>query len=260
MKRIGAVIFLFSALLLAGCAPSVSTSVAGKEIKKVDYSSYKGPRARVVVASFECNSPQCGTGPAVSGGAAQVLNFFGISIPVATSGIGADVSTMLNTALVSSNHFVVYDRSIITQLRSEAALSNQQNSFTGADLIITGVITGFEPNASGSSGLGAIPFIGGLVQQKKSYIRVDMRIVDTRTGAIIAAFPVEAEATDTNFAGAGVGLLPGGLGGLVGGLRTYSNTPMAKALALMIEAATQAIIERVPESYMKYDATGKPIQ
>lgn len=113
MKRVGAVILLFSALLLAGCAPSVSTSVAGKEIKKADYSSYKGPRARVVVASFECNSPQCG-GPAVSGGAAQVLNFFGINIPVATSGIGADVSTMLNTALVSSNHFVVYDRSIIT--------------------------------------------------------------------------------------------------------------------------------------------------
>jgi len=35
---------------------------------------------------------------------------------------------------------------------------------------------------------------------------------------------------------------------------------MAKALAIMIEAATVAIIERVPESYMKYDATGKLIQ
>lgn len=259
MKRMGGVVVLIFALLLAGCAPSVSTSVAGKEIKKVDYSSYKGPRARVVVASFECNSPQCGSGATISSGAAQALNF-GINIPVATTGIGADVSTLFNTALVSSNHFVVYDRSLITQLRNEAALSNQQNSFTGADLIITGVITGFEPNASGSSGLGAIPFIGGLVQQKKSYIRVDMRIVDTRTGAIIAAFPVEAEATDTNFAGVGAGLLPGGLSTLVGGLRTYNNTPMAKALAIMIEAATQAIIERIPESYMKYDATGKPIQ
>lgn len=259
MKQIGSILLLI-ALMLTGCAPSVSTTVAGKESKKIDFASYKGPRARVVVASFECTSPQCGPGATVTGGAAQVLNLFGISIPTATTGIGSDVSTMLNTALVSSNHFVVYDRSIINQLRSEAALSNQQNAFTGADLIVTGVITGFEPNASGSGGIGAIPFIGGFLQQKKSYIRVDMRIVDTRTGAIIAAFPVEAEATDTNFGGVGAALLPGGLSALVGGLRSYNNTPMAKALAMMIEAATVAIIERVPQSYMKYDATGKPIQ
>jgi curli biogenesis system outer membrane secretion channel CsgG len=245
------------ALLVTACAPSVTTSVAGKEVKKVDYSNYSGPRARIVVASFECTSPQCGGG-GVPTGAAQALSIFGITIPVAATGVGADVSTMLNTALVSSNHFVVYDRSILNQLRSEAALSNQQNEFTGADVIVTGVITGFEPNASGSSGLGAIPFIGGIVSQKKSYVRVDFRLVDTRTGAILSAFPVEAEATDTNFAGLGSGLLPGGL--LAGGLRTYNNTPMAKALALMIEAATQTIIDRLPKNYFRYDPTGKPIQ
>ncbi|RDI94491.1 curli assembly protein CsgG [Meiothermus sp. QL-1] len=259
MKKIGGILLLI-ALLFTGCAPSVTTTVAGKESKKIDFENYKGPRARVVVASFECTSPQCGSGASVPTGTVQILNLFGINIPTATTGIGSDVSTMLSTALVSSNHFVVYDRSIINQLRSEAALSNQQNAFTGADLIITGVITGFEPNASGSGGVGAIPFIGGFLQQKKSYIRVDIRIVDTRSGAIIAAFPVEAEATDTNFGGIGAGLLPGGLSALAGGLRIYNNTPMAKALAMMIEAATVAIIERIPQSYMKYDPTGKPIQ
>lgn len=253
MKRMVALLAAL-VMVITACAPSVSTTVAGKEVKKADFSTYSGPRARVVVASFECNSPQCGGG-GVSLGTSQVLNLFGLNIPVATTGVGADISTMLNTALVNSNHFVVYDRSILNQLRSEAAFSNQQNEFTGADVIVTGVITGFEPNASGSGGIGAIPFIGGLVSQKKSYIRVDVRLVDTRSGAILSAFPVEAEATDTNIAGLGGGFIP-----LVGGLSTYNNTPMAKALAIMIDAATQAIIERLPKSYFRYDATGRPVQ
>ncbi|WP_276953497.1 CsgG/HfaB family protein [Allomeiothermus silvanus] len=253
MKRMGGLLAVL-AVIFTACAPSVSTTVAGKEVKKVDYSNYNGPRARIVVASFDCNSPQCGGGGS-SVGVTQALNLFGINIPVVTTGVGADVSTMLNTALVNSNHFVVYDRSILNQLRSEAALSNQQNEFTGADVIVTGVITGFEPNASGSGGIGAIPFIGGLVSQKKSYIRVDVRLVDTRSGAILSAFPVEAEATDTNIAGLGGGFIP-----LVGGLSTYNNTPMAKALAIMIDAATQSIIERLPKNYFRYDVTGKPVQ
>ncbi|MGQ9691997.1 MAG: CsgG/HfaB family protein [Thermaceae bacterium] len=252
MKK-GIFLLVSLAVLLAACAPSVTATVAGKEVEKVDYSSYTGARARVVVASFECNSPKCGY---TSSSMGQVLNFLGINISTATSGMGADLATMLNTALVNSNHFVVYDRSILDKLRSEASFSTQQNEFTGADLIITGAITAFEPDASGGGGLGAIPFIGGVVAQKKAYIRVDVRIVDVRSGAILAAFPVEAEAADTK-------IDVGGLLGnnpLIGGLGAYSNTPMGKALAIMVESATQAIINRIPKTYFRYDPTGKPLE
>lgn len=250
-------LFVLMLPLFAACAPSVTTSVNGQKVdmdKKTDYASYAGPRARVVVASFDCNSPNCGSS-GVSVAAPSIVQFFGINIPVASTGVGSDVATMLNTALVNSNHFVVYDRSVIQQLQREASLSGRSNEFTGADLVVTGVITGFEPNASGGGGLGFIPFIGGALSQKKSYIRVDFRLVDTRSGAIISAFPVEAEATDTNLAGVGGGLIP-----LVGGLSTYSNTPMAKALAVMIDTATAELIRRIPGSYFKYDPTGKEMK
>ncbi|MGQ9735192.1 MAG: CsgG/HfaB family protein [Thermaceae bacterium] len=185
-----------------------------------------------------------------------MLSFFGINISTATSGIGADLAAMLNTALVDSNHFVVYDRSILDKLRSEASFSNQQNEFSGADLIVTGAITAFEPDASGVGGLGAIPFIGGIVAQKKAYIRVDVRIVDVRSGAILAAFPVEAEATDTKIGAGGLSRT----NPLIGGLGVYNNTPMGKALAIMVESATQAIINRIPKTYFRYDPTGKPLE
>lgn len=59
---------------------------------------------------------------------------------------------MLTTALINSNHFIVYERSILDQLQKEASLSNQGQQLQGAEILITGTITSFEPDAGGSRG------------------------------------------------------------------------------------------------------------
>ncbi len=135
-------------------------------------------------------------------------------------------------------------------------------SLEGADIILTGAITAFEPDAGGTGAggvLGALPIIGAIVGlQKKSYIAIDMRLVDARTGAVLSAFQVQGEATDTNL-GAALGvILPGA--GLGGALKQYEKTPMGKAIAIMVSNALDEIIRRTPSSYFRYHPDGTPYQ
>ncbi len=87
--------------------------------------------------------------------------------------------------------------------------------------------------------------------QKKSYIAIDMRLVDARTGAVLSAFRVQGEATDTNLGAALEAILPGA--GLGGALKQYEKTPMGKAIAIMVSNALDEIIRRTPSSYFRYN-------
>ncbi|WP_301336774.1 CsgG/HfaB family protein [Thermus scotoductus] len=175
--------------------------------------------------------------------------------------MGAGISDMLTTALINTNHFIVYERSILEQLQKEAGIGNQVQQLQGAEILITGTITAFEPDASGTRGGGG-GFLGGLLGavaggQKKAYVAVDFRAVDVRTGAVVAAFRVEGEASDTDFGGLLGALVPGAA--LGGALSQYQKTPMGKALAVMVSKAVEELIRRIPPSYFKYGPDGQPL-
>jgi len=79
---------------------------------------------------------------------------------------------------------------------------------------------------------------------------MDIRIVHVDSGTVLAATSVQTEATDVNFSGA-LGVLTGG-GSLEGGLDSYANTPMEKAIRASILEATRYVAENTPKEYMVY--------
>ncbi|MCD6319798.1 MAG: hypothetical protein J7M03_03870, partial [Candidatus Desulfofervidaceae bacterium] len=104
-----------------------------------------------------------------------------------------------------------------------------------------------------------VPLIGGVKAGKKeAYIAADIRLVDVRTGRVVNATKVEGKASSWKIGGLGGTLL--GTVALGSGLGVYKNTPMEKAIRVMLENAVQAISQMVPESYYRYSATGQPVQ
>jgi curli biogenesis system outer membrane secretion channel CsgG len=99
----------------------------------------------------------------------------------------------------------------------------------GAELLIRGSVTQFEPNCRGGSLL--------LISGKQACVSINLRIVDARTGRIVNSTTV-----DGTSGAAGVGLvfttspLPIGLG-------AWSKTPMEEALRNCIEEAVRHIVE-----------------
>jgi len=184
-----------------------------------------------------------------------------------STGYMTGLRDMLTTAMVQSKRYRVLERQNLNSIKQEMALGSsgytdssgkQKGRVKGADLLIMGAITGWEPGTSGGGG-----GIGGGTLRKatalfssikgaynKSSMAMDIRIVDTETSEVLAATRVEGVAKDVNLGGA-LGAF-GGSGGMAGGLGTYAKTPMEKAIRTCMYNAVKYIVENTPQSYMKY--------
>ena len=246
MKRLMVVFGLMAVLVfVASCAitEEVSTTVTtgGPSVEEV--TRYQGPKARIAVSRFEMKAAK-GYGE-----------------------IGSGLSDMLVDALFRSNRFIVLDRGEGHQdIKEELALSEsgytekgkaaEKGALEGADVLLTGAITAFEPEAEGTGGGGLIIPLplkigGGLrIKSNKAYIAANLRMVDVRTGRVINTARVEGKASDFK-----IGVVGGGLIGsvvLVGGFEKYRNTPMEKAVMVMLDNAVNEIVKSVPEEYYRY--------
>ena len=205
--------------------------------------TYKGPKARIAVASFRCKAAKC------------------------TGEIGEGLADMIATALFQTGKFIVLERGEgLEEIKKELQLAgseyvNRQQApkkglMEGADILVIGAITAFEPKASGVGGGGIVvplkvPVLGGVkFGKKEAYIAADIRLVDVRTGRVINATKVEGKASSWNVGGLGGGIV--GSVALGGGLSVYKNTPMEKAVRVMLDNAIKAISRMVPESYYRY--------
>ncbi len=228
--------------LLAGCKKEVRTEVRSEGATVQEALAYDGPKARVMVTDFTCKAAKC------------------------EQGIGDGVSDMLTTALFKSGRFVVLE----SGSAFNAALEEQALAMSGAvregggpetgrmeaaDLVVTGAITGFEPEAEGTGfslfgAGGGLPLgLGG--GSSEAHIAADIRLVDTRTRRIVNATTVEGFASNFSLKGLG-GARVGGIP-LGGSLGTYSNTPMEKAVRVMLDNAVQTIGQMVPVQYYRPD-------
>lgn len=223
---------------------------------------YNGPRARVAVYDFEWK---------VGGsGSTTRMNVGGQTYEVThtrQSGYTTGLRDMLTTALVQSKRYRVLERQNFASLKKEMALGKsgytdksgiQKGAVKGADLVVMGAITGWEPGTSGAGGggggglLGKAGAIFGAVKggYKKSSMAMDIRIIDASTSEVLAATRVEGVAKDVSLGGALAGF--GGSGGMAGGLGAYAKTPMEKAIRKCLYNATKYIVENTPQKYMKY--------
>lgn len=206
------------ALLMSACATAkvVSTSSSGPTISQAQAEPYTGPKKRIAVKAFVNKTGRGG------------------------SKIGKGMSDMLADALVNSNRFIVLEREHIKDVLDEQdfGASGRVKKETaaaigeieGAQLLIRGSITQFEPNCSGGSVI--------VFSAKKACLSINLRIVDAKTGRVVNATTVDGRATNIGGGLVFVGnTLPFGLGG-------WKKTPMEAALRNMIEKAVHHIISQ----------------
>lgn len=272
VRHSGIALVLTSALLgTEGCgevtAPAARvTGPAGPTINEASAEPHEGAKARIAVAAFVVKTPR------------------------AKDAVGDGLADMLATALFQSNRYVVLERQALPVVFAEQQLGATglvrpetvaiRGQIEGAELLVVGAVTEFEPGTSGAKAtLGASiggtsdaltggkdrrggEAIGGLIDSlvgavKTSHVAIDLRIVDARTARLVAATSVEGRASDIELGG--LGRLGGS--GLTGGLSAYARTPMEKALRLAIQEATRFIVSRTPVEYYRHresDATARP--
>ena len=148
------------------------------------------------------------------------------------------MSDMLTDALFNSGRFIVLERERLNEVTQEQDLANSGRfkkqtaapigELEGAELLIRGSITEFEPNCKGGSVI--------IVSGKQACMAINLRILDAKTGRVVNATTVTG--TSGN---AGVGFIFAN-GSLPVGLGAYSKTPMEAAIRNCIDTAVQFIV------------------
>lgn len=204
------------AILLFGCSSAqVVSSNGGPTIAAARAEPAQGAKKRVAVKAFEYKAAKGGYGD-----------------------VGHGLSQMLTDALFNSNAVIVLEREHLEEVMQEQNLGDTgrfkretvapKGELEGAELLIYGAVTEFEPNCRGGSLL--------LIGAKQACVAINIRIVDAATGRVVNATTVEGTSGS-----AGVGLifttspLPIGLG-------AWARSPMEKAMRQCIEAAVQHIV------------------
>jgi len=231
-----AAVAMFSMTACMSTEPTATvTSGGGPSIGQAQMEAYNGPKARIAVNKFLIKSAE-GRGS-----------------------LGQGMADMLTTSLFNSNRFIVLDRQDHQDVMAEQDLGASGRimegtqapigQMEGAELLVTGAVTAFKPDAGGAMGGIGLPIGPGVVglgaSGKTAYMAIDVKVVDTRTGRIVAATTVEGKSTDW-FAG---------FGGIVGGatiplgILAYENTPAEKAIRVCIVKAVEYISRMTPAQY-----------
>jgi curli biogenesis system outer membrane secretion channel CsgG len=154
-------------LTFSGCMESMVKPEAKTDTgAEMNLPPYSGPRARAAVADFEWKVDESSR--------TTKIGFGGQTMTISrseSSGYTTGLRDMLTTAMVQSKRFRVLERQNLDSLKSEMALTGSgytdktgvtKGAVKGADLLVMGAITGWEPGTSGGGGgLGG----GGMLGQ-----------------------------------------------------------------------------------------------
>lgn len=212
----------------------------GPDIQGAQAEKYDGPKARIAVKDFDDKMSSSGQYRAE---------------------YGRGMHDMLTTALFQTNRYIVLEREklgAVMDERKQGASDLFRKEATvplgeleGAELLVVAAITGFDPGASEGSGkIGRIPGVGGLLRDldigvKKASIAMDLRVIDVRTGRVVAATNAQGGAS-TFTGGIGVG---GGMGGSLSG---FAKTPMETAIREMIQKTVDFVVVKTPPVYYRH--------
>jgi curli biogenesis system outer membrane secretion channel CsgG len=229
------------ALSLAACSTAsvTSSSSGGPDINSAETEAYDGPKARIAVADFEDKT---------TAGGQYNANF------------GRGLNDMLINALFHTNRFIVLERDKLNVLITEQNLGNSgrmkrgtspsAGEIEGAEILVTAAITAFDPGSSGlDSSLsklikGNLGSVLGSVQS--AHISMDLRLIDTRTGRVLATTSVDGSATSVSGGLSRIG------GPMSGSLGQFANTPMDPAIREMLKKACDDIAAHTPKKYYHY--------
>jgi curli biogenesis system outer membrane secretion channel CsgG len=262
MRRIA---LALSMMMLASCAPvsemirnagtptAQTVSVTDQNIGDIQLEAYNGPKARVAVYQFIDRTAQ---------GGGSVYGWY-------TPQIGSGMAEMLNDALLQSNRFIVLDRQAVKDVLDEQNLAHSGRvsaetggpigQIEGAELLIKGAVTEFEPGAAGAGagiGLGGIcgwacAIVGGVLSSvQQSHVAMIVQVVDAKTSRLLFSTTVEGKANDFNLGGFLGGF--GGHFGAAGGLGMWLKTPVEKAIRVAIAHAVKELSSKTPQNYFRH--------
>jgi len=198
------------------------------------------PIGTITAKSFKCKAAAC---------YGERIHFRGSEIDITPKALGDGLVDMLLTALANTNCFRVVERAALEDIKEELELMGvkPKSTLKKADFIIVGVVTALELKASGVGGGGFIvplPFgLGAKLGKSEAHIALDMRIVDVKSGEILAAKAVEGKSERWNIGVAGGGYFGGTAGGAF--YEAVKNTPLEEATRDLIYHAVSVIIESV---------------
>lgn len=95
--------------------------------------------------------------------------------------LGKQVTDMLSKSLTESGSYMVFERPDIARVQSENRLTDTKLDLVGVDVLIVGSLTEFGRKTLGESG-----FVSSSKRQV-AFAKVDLRLVDTKTGQVIFA-------------------------------------------------------------------------
>lgn len=257
------------ALLLAGCAAGakVTGGADGATIAQAQGEAGHGPeatKARIAVGAI-VNKTVPEKNPR------RVRHAASPSTPVSIENVTRGVRDMLSTALFNSNRFIVLEREHLNDALVEQDFSASgkvgdaskipMGEMEGAELLLIGALTGFSPDASGFGGFPLpIPLnkrgdVGVMdIEYRKAHIAMDLRVIDVKTGRILATAAVEGSASNMGLGLSQYGRITHGntVIRMPIALRGYANTPVEKAINKMVDAAVGAVVEKTPEVYFHH--------
>ncbi|MBE9516172.1 MAG: hypothetical protein IME93_04260 [Proteobacteria bacterium] len=261
-------VVILALALLSACASTGVTSGDGASISQAQLEPYNGPKARITVGPIIDKSGDSGDRSL----AIHLGKMRGdTSSDIDKSAVLGGVRDMLTTALFNSNRYIVLERENINDAMVEQDFSQDQKTsetsriptdkLEGAELLVIGSLTAFKPAKEGGGFPIPIPLGKNhsdiaifRIGVSKSYIAMDLRVIDTATGRILATVPVEGTSWKSSASFQGV------LGKhtnynyvrLPGLISVFSNTPIEKALNEMVYAAVVEIVKRTPDDYRKH--------
>lgn len=218
MRAIAPALVLASAAVLAGCTGASATVVKktpdAPTIDEVRAAPADGPQHRIAVSAFEFRAGQ------------------------GSREIGDGMTDMLTDALANTGRFIVLERERLDEVIAEQDLVDSgrfaketvapKGELEGAELLVRGSITTFDPKCAGGSVV--------VFSASQACIAVNIRIVDARTGRVVSATTVEGTAAKSRAGFVFTGDLPFGLG-------AFEKTPMETAIRNCIQAAVDHVVK-----------------
>ena len=142
------------------------------------------------------------------------------------------LAEVLTTELANSGHFNIVERNNLYEVFNEQAISGVKSNITKADYIIIASLSDYIPNTAGSrsnsDGRILILRVGNDRTKVDTYVAVDVRVINTSTGAI--AFSRTIEGTTSSVAKADRSGLALGLIDTTSEKKSYETTSATRAL------------------------------
>ena len=162
------------------------------------------------------------------------------------------LTEMLTSVLVRTNRFVVLERAAMQQIEQEQAIGQtkttketaaQQGAMLGAQVLITGDITGFTFNKSNLGG-NATNIVKGLsvaAEKVSAEVIIDLRLIDATSGQVLYSTKGKGKASQAGIAA-----------DLIQGEKSYSadatmTTPLGQASRQALNDAVVALLVGMPK-------------